>query len=452
MSAADHITVRPRSEIEAVQEANFSKTMALVHQRHPYYRILLGEMGLGRDEFATLSDLARLPVTTKHVYTSKPGSFRLDTNGLPESSRALWDVMHTTGTTAGRPTPFYSTTYDFYRILSIQEGMMRIRGVGAGDSIANLFPLTVWPHGAFNRVLHAAAAMKIPVVSAMPGNPSEDFRHGSRLDEVVHGIERGRPTILWGVSGYLLRVLRRAEELGSDFSSVHFVFVTGETTSENMRTDMVERLCRLGAPDVFVSISYGATELQGGLVECAPGSGFHNPAPDQFYIEITDPETGRPLEDGEPGLVLISHLDRRGTLLLRYSLGDMSVLSREPCPICGSETDRLIMAPVRIDSLFKIKGMLVNPDVIRDVLATQSAIREYRIEIDKENPADSLSPDCLRILIDTSRPDIGPEITRRIKSAIGILPVVELATDLAGPGTGQLLKSPGVVDRRPKPS
>ena len=36
--------------------------------------------------------------------------------------------------------------------------MLILRGVGENDVIANLFPLTRAPHGAFIRVLHAAAS------------------------------------------------------------------------------------------------------------------------------------------------------------------------------------------------------------------------------------------------------------------------------------------------------
>ena len=50
----------------------------------------------------------------------------------------------------------------------------------------------------------------------------------------------------------------------------------------------------------MISISYGSTEMQGGMVECAPGAGYHNPAPDQFLVEVVDRETHEPLPDPTP--------------------------------------------------------------------------------------------------------------------------------------------------------
>ena len=71
---------------------------------------------------------------------------------------------------------------------------------------------------------------------------------------------------------------------------MRLAFVTGEGFGEEARTDLIERLKSLGAPAPWVSVSYGATEMQGGLVECAHGSGYHNPAPDQFLFEAVDPD------------------------------------------------------------------------------------------------------------------------------------------------------------------
>ncbi|MFT5485412.1 MAG: phenylacetate-CoA ligase [Paracoccaceae bacterium] len=448
MDHADHIVFAPRAQQRVLREIRFAETIDLVFDRHPVYRQIAADAGLGRPGITSTDDLDRFPVTTKADYMATPEAYRLDTTGLGDDERALWDVMHTTGTTTGVPTPFYNTSYDFYRILSVQEGMMRLRGIGLDDSIANLFPLTVWPHGAYARVPHAAAAMKIPVISALPGNPSQNFAHGSNLDEVVTIVARSGATILWGVPSYVRRVLIRAGELGADFSSVRYVFVTGENTPEAMRTDFETRLAALGAPDVFVSISYGATEMQGGMVECAPGSGFHNPAPDQFLIEIVDPDTHRRVPAGQPGLVLLSHMDRRGTVLLRYALGDISALATGPCPHCGSETDRLAVTPARADSLLKIKGTLVNPALIEDILIADRSISEYQIVVERENASDDLSPDRLRLRIAGPAPGALPGIADTIKSAIGITPVIDLDSAEAIYAAGDTLKSRRLIDRR----
>lgn len=432
-----------QDEIAAMQEREFSHMMDLAAARHPRTRALLAAANLSRADFRSLSDLPNLPLTTKDDYLAEPEAMRLDCSGLPEEARSVWDVMHTTGSSAGKSTPFVSTTYDFFRILETNRAMLRIRGVRADDVIANLFPLTLRPHGAFIRVLHAAAALNVRVVSALPGNPSPEFTLGNGLDKVVEIVAQSRASILWGVPSYLRRVLGRAEELRADFSAVRLAFVTGEGLSEDNRDHLTAQLRRLGRREAWVSISYGATELQGGLVECTPGSGYHNPAPDQFHLQIVDPVTTRPVADGEPGLVVLTHLRRRGTVLLRYSLGDTSVMSRRRCPHCGAGTDRLVAIPRRADRLLKIKGTLVNPDVLEQAAEAVLGAREYQFVVEHSDGTDVL---VLRV---ASRPEQGlsERSKEAVKRACGVTPVVDFvsAEVLVDP---KRWKAKRVVDQR----
>ena len=93
-----------RAEIEAAQAANLAEAMARIAAGHPFYRQLLAARGLGAADFRAPADLAKLPLTRKDVYLREPEAFRLSGAGLPEEMQAVWDVMYTTGSTAGRPT------------------------------------------------------------------------------------------------------------------------------------------------------------------------------------------------------------------------------------------------------------------------------------------------------------------------------------------------------------
>lgn len=109
----DNILFADAATILAVREENFAATMDLVAERHPWYRRLMTERGLARGDFGSLSDIVKLPMTEKRDDMSAPEDFRLDTTGLAPEMTAPWDVRYTTGTTTGRPTPLYSTTWDF---------------------------------------------------------------------------------------------------------------------------------------------------------------------------------------------------------------------------------------------------------------------------------------------------------------------------------------------------
>lgn len=451
MNPGDVFSLSPDA-LASLREARLAATLDRVFAAHPHYRRVFAASGIRRSDIGSLGDLPRLPVTTKADYMATPADFQLGPDAATDDDETVvWDVMYTTGS-SGTPAPFVSTAYDFLNILALNRNMLRLRGVTEKDLILNLFPLTRYPHGAFIRVLHAASACNIPVVSAMPGRPNPrrpELYHDN--DEVIAIAVRTEPTILWGVPSYIRRLAGRAEELGARLPSVRLLFVTGEGFGEEARADLIDRLKRLGAPSPWISVSYGATEMQGGMVECAHGSGYHNPAPDQFLFEAVDPDTKAVVPDGEEGLVLLTHLDRRGTVMLRYSLGDVARLTRERCPHCGALTERITSLPRRVDNLVKIKGMLVNPQALVDAVRGEPALLDFQAVVDKENPGDPLSMDRLRLRVvplASAPAGLDAELAQRVQRAVGVTPLVErTAADdplLAGRGW----KAQPIVDLR----
>ena len=174
-----------------------------------------------------------------------------------------------------------------------------------------------------------------------------------------------------------------------------------------------------------------------GLVECAPGSGYHNPAPEQFYIEVVDADSHAPLADGETGLVLLTHLRRRGTVLVRYALGDLSTLTHERCPHCGAWTDRLVTTPRRADALLKIKGTLINPALMVEAAEALLGGRDFQFVITDEF--------TLNVAGAESR-DVAREVAAAVKSAVGVTPRVSFVREIAQAADAWKIKR--VLDQR----
>ena len=100
-----------------------------------------------------------------------------------------------------------------------------------------------------------------------------------------------------------------------------------------LRAELRERLARLGAAAVAIRARYAFTEMQGGLVQCAEDApAAERLRPTSIISRWSTPTSGRRLPDGESGMLAITHLHRRGTVLLRYLVGDIVTLSRAPCP------------------------------------------------------------------------------------------------------------------------
>jgi phenylacetate-coenzyme A ligase PaaK-like adenylate-forming protein len=139
-------------------------------------------------------------------------------------------------------------------------------------------------------------------------------------------------------------------------------------------------------------------------VECVDGSGFHSLAPDQVFHEVVDPETGARLPDGEAGQLAFTHLIKRGTVLLRYLIGDRVAMEHGPCPHCGRTSPRVASDLTRSGDLVKIRGMLVNLRALKDWLEAHPQADEYQIVIRPENPDDPFSMDALVLRIAPSEP------------------------------------------------
>lgn len=415
------------------RERGLQRTLDLVVAAHPYYRRRFAALGLHRRDFRTLADLERVPPIDKGVYLAEPEAFVLDLAGtagleVTTEERTRWRVVYTAGSTEA-PTPFHDTTHDHYARINQLTRAARIAGLGERDVVLNLFPLTPVPHQGYLSATYGALGIGAKLVAAFGGAPYGDFPVHRGLDEIVALAARQRVTVLWGIATYVRRVVVRAQERGEDLSAVRTVLAMGEACPAGMREDMRARLAALGARQVRVLNGYGFTEMQGPAIECVEGGGFHISTPGEYHFEILDPDRQRPLPEGDHGLVTVSHLNRRGTVLLRYSTGDVSALSSAPCPACGRLEPRFTVAPYRLAGLTKIKGTLVSPPRLEEALATVAGLREYQIVVSRvAGDAWGLDVLTVRVVCDPGEFEgVAREVTRRTRDACEITPTVEPA-------------------------
>ncbi len=440
---------QPLAGIRRVQNALVARQVELCARGHAYYRRRWAEAGIDPASIRTIDDLASLPLTPKKDLMAEPEAFRLHCPDLPLHERALWEVNHTTGST-GEPTPIYVTTHDYQAYLLQARRVAEISGISDRDILANLFPLTQTAMGAFSRSAANAYASGAAVVGALTGAPHGDFGVHRSLDEAVRMVERHRATVLWGVTSFVRRVIIRAAELGADFTSVRMCGVTGEASSPAMREDMRARLRAIGATNPVIFDRYGSTE-SGGLAQCHEDGDWHNPAPEVIFHEVVDPDSGRRLPDGERGALAITHINRRGTTLMRYLVGDIVSLEHGPCPHCGRIGDRVVPPIVRTKDLLKVKGMLINPTALLEAVRAVPGVDEYQVVLARVDPADPFSMDEMIVRVASARADREALIDALIDAAQGavrVRPRIEItaAADIYDPARDA--KATRLVDRR----
>lgn len=440
---------QPLDQIERIQSEKLRAMLALCAHGHSYYRRRWAEAGIDIAQIANVNDLERLPLTPKKDLMAEPDSFRLNISDLPLHERVLWEVLYTTGSTAD-PTPVYNTTHDYQMYMFQSRRLAGISGMQDTDVIANLFPVTPAPMGAFVRSATNAYASGASIFAALPGAAFGAYDVHRPLDHAVNSIAIHRATILWGVPSFVRRVLLRAIELGVDFRSVRMCAISGEASSYAMREDLRRCLRELNAAGTTIFNRYGGTEI-GAFAQCREEGDWHNPAPETQYHEVVDPETGRRLPDGERGALAVTHLDRRGTVLIRFLVGDVAAIDRRSCPDCGRSGDRIVGPIVRTSDLVKVKGVLLNPAVLLEALESLPGVAEFQVIVQRENDADPLSKDELLVRIASTSADsdaLSREVAACINNAARIRPRVEFARSADIYEPGRQTKVRRFVDRR----
>lgn len=425
--------------VKAEQSRQLRATLELVGRGHPYYRARWAELGLDPAAVTGVDDLSAFPLTRKSDFMAEPESFRIEPSALadaPLQKRLLWEVMYTTGTSSGRPSILYTTSHDHQSSLYASRMVAELHGISSRDLVANLYPLTPMPMGAFIRGNDLAYSVGASVLNPFPGKPYHEFSVHRRLDAALQLVVEKRATVLMGVATFIRRFVLRAEATGADLSAVRRVLLGGESASMEIRRDIEERLRAMGASDPWVTSRYGSTEM-GTLPECATGSGWHNPAPDLLYLEIVD-DDGRPLPEGDVGSLALTHLNRTGTVLVRYLVGDRTSISTEPCPHCGRTGGRIVEQPHRVGSLVKVRGMLINPAIVHEIVSSIGWVEDHQLVIAKSDPADPLSMDrfTVRVIPRGSVDEAAfADVASRVRDAIGLTPEMEIgrAEDIFDP-------------------
>jgi phenylacetate-coenzyme A ligase PaaK-like adenylate-forming protein len=419
---------------DSLRMARLRRTLAAVGHAHPFYRARFGGLHIEAEGIRSFGDLEALPLTRKDDYTADPEAFRLDPSRLPADytleERVLWDVTYTTGTTSGRPSPFYNTTHDIYTVWDQARRGNEAEGLLASDRVANLYPVASFPTGAFLSVVRSTMILGCPVVHALTGSANSEFKVRNALGEALEKVSALRPTVLWGVGSFVRRFLYEARGRGSEFGEVRLIITSGEPVTAALRKELQGLMAQLGSPSVPVLARYAFTEMQGGFVQCGEGAAPQNVCPDLYYLEVVDPENGRRLADGETGMLAITHLHRRGTVLLRYLVGDLVTLSRAPCPLCGREGERVVEPPRRTGRLVKVRGMLVNAAVIQEVLTSLETVGEYQIVLAPGLEARAMDRLVIRLERDASLDPMAEEtlrdiVIRRVREAVSLRPEVE---------------------------
>ncbi len=458
----------------------------LKHRVFPFsahYRKVFEEHDFRPGDLRSLDDWAQFPLSSKGdlvVPRDQQREFVLtpDAHVLSHESRTIFHALlhgrasakamlehefrpvlltSTTGRSS-EPVPFVYTQHDLDNLAIAGRRIMECGHSSPEYRHVNLFPYA--PHLAFWQAHYASLGFGTFMVSTGGGKTLGTAGNMGVIDRI-------QPDILIGMPTFIYHLLHEAVEAGKHWPHLKRLVLGGEKTAQGLRANLRDLAHELGG-EVHVLSTYGFTEAKMAFPECCTSTGitpggFHV-SPDLALIEIIDPKTGALVPDGKPGEIVFTPLDARGSVVLRYRTGDIAEggMTWETCPHCGRTCPRILgpisrTSDVKALNLDKVKGALVDFNMLEHLLDDQKGIAAWQIELRKHHD-DPLEVDEVVLHL---VPEPGLTTTeaermalRRFHEATELMPnqvsfhtMAEMREML---GIGRLLKEEKVVDHRPK--
>ena len=399
----DSLETRSADERAAAQLAALRDQVAHVKNNTSAYAELFADI----DPLA-ISDaqgFSRLPVTRKSEL------IELQKKQRPFGGYTANDAPHYSHVFAS-PGPIYEPGYavsDFWRFARC----LYASGFRPGDLVLNCYSYHFTPAGQmFDSGAHALGCAVIP---AGPGQTELQLQTIADLQPVGYV----------GTPSFLKIIFDKADELGSDVSSIGKAMVSGEALPPPLREGFVARGIRTqqcyATADLGL-IAYESDALEGLIID------------EGVYVEIVRPGTGELVAEGEVGEVVVTNLGTEYPLI-RFATGDLSAFMPGQSP-CGRSNRRIRGWMGRADQTAKVRGMFIHPEQVDRVVKHHGEIRRARLVIDWVNEADRITLQCET---DQSDESLTAAIAESIRAVCKLRGEVELVAPGSLPNDGKVI-------------
>lgn len=334
-------------------------------------------------------------------------------NAYPLGIQAVKDEeivrIHSSSGTTGKPViiPYTAKDVDDWAVMFAR--CYEMAGITKEDRIQITPGYGLWTAGiGFQAGCEKLGAMAIPMG---PGNTEKQLQMMIDL----------KSTVICATSSYALLLAEEINKRGLKDSICLKKGVIGSERWSEKKREYISKELGIELYDI-----YGLTEIYGpGIgVNCSDQTGMHY-WDDYIYIEIIDPATGKMVEDGEEGEIVITTLVKEGAPLLRFRTHDLSRIIPGECP-CGSSYPRLDIIRGRSDDMFKVRGVNMFPSQIEEILGLVDGVSsEYKVDVAHD---DEKNRDIIMLTVEAEGrvnfETTGEQIKSIFKSRMSVTPKV----------------------------
>ena len=317
--------------------------------------------------------------------------------------------IHSSSGTTGKPVIIPYTKKDVDDWAEMFARCYETAGITKKDRIQITPGYGLWTAGiGFQAGCERLGAMAVPMG---PGNTEKQLQMMQDLET----------TVICATSSYALLLAEEINKRGIRDKIKLKKGVIGSERWSDKKREYIARELGIELYDI-----YGLTEIYGpGIgINCDKQTGMHY-WDDFIYIEIIDPQTGKTVEDGVEGEIVITTLVKEGAPLIRFRTHDISRIIPGKCP-CGREYPRLDVIKGRSDDMFKVHGVNMFPSQVEELLGRIDGVSsEYKIDIAHD---DEKNRDIIMLTVEAegrvSFDDTALKIKNLLKQVVGVTPKV----------------------------
>ncbi len=403
----EKIETLPRKDLEQYQTEQLAKHLKLAYNNSGYYREAFDKAGVKPSDFKQLSDLAKFPFIHKKIERDRQLLKPLLGDMVAVDESEVVFVSASSGST-GVPTLSPFTRQDFAEFQDVQSRNFWMAGVRPTDRYVHALNFTLFVGGP-----DVIGAQNLGALCLWVGTvPSE---------RLLYILKEFHPTVIWTTPSYAWYLGETAKKQGIDPAkdlAIKTIIVAGEAGGSIPATrNAIEALWNAKVYDF-----YGISDIFGSCAAmCNERNGLHL-AEDHMLVEVIDPETLKPVPDGERGEIVLTTLRKTARPMIRFRTGDIGTVNREPCA-CG-RTHARINITGRLDDMLIVSGVNVFPsDIEFAIRGAEEITGEYRITAITENFTTRFKVDVERS--SGSKEDkrvIAEKVSQKIKTRTGVKP------------------------------
>jgi phenylacetate-CoA ligase len=184
-----------------------------------------------------------------------------------------------------------------------------------------------------------------------------------------------------GTPSFLMTILAKAREMGVGRLPLQVAQVGAEPFTESMRRELQD------GHGIMARQGFGTADTGMLAYECAEAGGMH--LIEDAITQVCDPTTGEPLPNGQIG-ELVATVHNRTYPMIRFSSGDLTVITDEPCP-CGRTSARMLGWRGRADEVTKVRGIFVHPRQVDEIVARVKGVERFQLVVGREGHNDTLT-------------------------------------------------------------